>query len=98
MHTLDVDNPAEGHKLDELARQLDPVALAVRPFVADLAAGTRLADANRHRPSIRTEQPSLHQIRLDMRAEHRLWGRGEEAGDDDVAVAFGPQCKLAHRF
>jgi hypothetical protein len=57
MHSLDMYDSTEWHELDELACQIEAAAFAICPFIANPAAWTRITDADRHRPTFRTEQP-----------------------------------------
>src|SRR6185369_12718118 len=55
VHPLHMDYPAEWYQLQVFAGQVESSAFAVRPFVADLSARPRFADAHRHRPAVWAE-------------------------------------------
>ena len=88
-HALDVHDPTGRFELEDLTGQVEAVALAVGPFVADLPAGSALVDAHRHRPAVWAEQPLLDEARLEVCAVNILRRRGEATLDDDDALVFG---------
>src|ERR1019366_1633631 len=59
VHALDMYDPVIRLQLYVFASDVKSTAFAIRPFVTDLAAGLRLVDADRHRPTFRTKQPFL---------------------------------------
>src|SRR3954449_12592205 len=89
-------DPGERLQLDELTSNMKSVALPVDPLVTEAAGRPRIADAYRHAPAGRAEQPLLDQFRLGVRAIDRLGRCLEAARDDDMRVAFRGQCQSAH--
>lgn len=87
MHPLDVHDFVEGLELDALPGQVESVALAVRPLVADGAARFRLADSDRHRPAVRAREPLSAEAWLRVRTAHEFGRGGEAACHYDVRIA-----------
>jgi hypothetical protein len=59
VHPLDMNNPVVGLKFRIFTGKMESTAFAIRPLVTDLAAWSRLIDADGHRPTFWTEQPLL---------------------------------------
>jgi hypothetical protein len=59
VHALDMYDPAVRVQFHVFASDVKSTAFAIRPLLAELAAGLRLVDADRHRPTFRTKQPFL---------------------------------------
>src|SRR5438132_9662017 len=96
MHSLHMHDPAEWLQRYELASDGEAFAVPVGPLVAELAAGTRVADAHGHGPAVGSEHPSLDQHRLGMCMEHGLGRCSETTGDEYVPVTFRSECQFAH--
>jgi hypothetical protein len=96
MHTLYVNDPAIRLDFKVFAGEIKPRPVAFGPFVADLPARLRIADADRHRPALGTEHPFLDQLRLGMGAEHGFRFGRKAPCDDDMGIALGLQRQFAH--
>jgi hypothetical protein len=59
VHALDMYDPVIRLQLQVFASNVKSTAFAIRPLVPELAAGLRIVDADRHRPTFRTQQPFL---------------------------------------
>src|SRR5580692_3774348 len=59
VHALDMYDPVIRLQLQVFASDVKSTALAIRPFVSELAPSLRLVDADRHRPTFRAKQPFL---------------------------------------
>jgi len=73
-------------------------AFAIGPLEAQLAAGPRVVDANRHCPTFGTEHPFLDELGVSVGAVDRFRGRGEPPGYNDMGIAFGFHRQFAHRI
>jgi hypothetical protein len=91
VHALDMHDSPERLERHVLARQIEIATFAIAPLAAELAAGLGLADAHRHGPARRAQQPFLHDLGLDVRAIDRLGRRLEPPCDDDVAISIRPE-------
>jgi len=59
VHALQVNEPAIRLNFQVFTGNVECSAFAIRPLVANLATWSRLVDADRHRPTVGTEQPLL---------------------------------------
>ena len=80
VHALDMNDPAVRLKFEVLAREVESMALAIRPLITDLAARPGVTAADGHRPTFRTEQPLLDQFRIGMSAVNGFGRGGESPG------------------
>src|SRR5579871_1086003 len=84
-------------QLHKFARDMKPLPLRLMlPFISEFSAIPRIQLANRHRPSLRTEQPLLHDLRIKVRSVYRLGWRGEVSRHNHVLIALGLQSKITH--
>ena len=72
------------------------MAGAVDPLLSEFTTGTRVANADRHGPSVGSKHPSLDQFRLGVCAVNGLRRCRETAPADDVPVAFSDERQFSH--
>src|ERR1700733_13104166 len=91
-----MDDSGEGLQFHIFTCEVESVALAVDPFVANFAAGPRLADADWHGPAFGTKQPFLDNFGFAVCAVNQYRRCREVPGYDDMGVAFRLHCQFAH--
>jgi len=73
VHPLDMNDPAVRLKFDVFAREVESPPFASRPLITDLASRPRIIDTDGHRPTFRSKQPFLDELRV-------VWARYTASG------------------